>query len=180
LRDNFKPRFASQLYNRSWPWDESWKITYLNELVVRKVIGCIYFTKKWWAETVQPGLWFWHSQTPDFKRSLQMPLLAERFHVCDWIKEGAKIYGTLPMSFLTPQIFPVFTSIIVYGFWYSLYLTGHTPWLFFAAYTMISNQRGSLTKKKDPCEDPSQERRILEVKKDPCEDPRKNPCCVWQ
>ncbi len=96
LRDNFKPRFAFQQWNKGWSWNMKLK-KHLSEWArCQKAIGGIYFTKKWRAETLHPGLEF-----DNFKPRLKSSI----FKFISWLngsffggddrgflKEGVKSY----------------------------------------------------------------------------------------
>ncbi len=58
LRDIFKPQSTFQLWNRVDPGIRSWKKHSSDWARCQKAIGGISFTKKWRAETLQPGLEF--------------------------------------------------------------------------------------------------------------------------
>ncbi len=83
----------------------------------QKAIGGIYFTKKWRAETLEPGLEF-NNLKPGLKRYLQMHLLAERFVflevMIDVFCTGSQnlFITTTPMC---PLNLPCCVLTIVYG-----------------------------------------------------------------
>jgi hypothetical protein len=122
LHDNLKPRFAFQQWNRCQSWEKKLK-KHLSEWAwCQKAIGGFYFTKKWRAETLQPGLEF-----DNFKPRLKSGI----FKCISWLQ--GSIFGrddrcflkgrvrtylmapTLPLN--SPSKFSVFTSIF-YGHWW--------------------------------------------------------------
>jgi hypothetical protein len=76
----------------------SWK-EHLSEWAgCQKAIGCICFTKKWKAETIQPGVGIWQFKTPAWKRYLETRLLTETVRVFGiamirvfWKKESSNL-----------------------------------------------------------------------------------------
>ncbi len=58
LRDNFKPRFTFQQWNRGYSWNKKLLKKLCDWARCQKAIGGIYSTKKWRAETLQPRLEF--------------------------------------------------------------------------------------------------------------------------
>jgi hypothetical protein len=64
----------------------SWRKHFSDWTWCQKAIGGIYFTKKWRAETLQPGLLEFDNLKPRLKkRHLQMHLLAERSFWGWWV-----------------------------------------------------------------------------------------------
>jgi hypothetical protein len=64
LRDNFKPRIRFPAVEQLNPGIKSWKMHLSDWARCQKAIDGICFTKKWRAETLQPGLEFGNFKTP--------------------------------------------------------------------------------------------------------------------
>jgi hypothetical protein len=105
------------------PGIRSWK-KHLSEWArCQKATGGIYFTKKWWAETLQPGLEF-----DNFKPRLKSGTVSSnaslgwtfRFFGGDdlgFLKEGVKTYLWHQSCLLNGQHFSVLTSIVYGDIW---------------------------------------------------------------
>jgi hypothetical protein len=109
LIDNFRPHFAFQHWNRGSFWNKKLKKHSSDRARCQKVVGGIYFTKKWRAETLQPGLEF-----DDFKHWLKVissnasPGWTVHFLGGDdrcFLKEGVKTYLMAPVSPLNSPTF---------------------------------------------------------------------------
>jgi hypothetical protein len=106
--------------NRSYSWNKKLEKYHSSDWDrCQKAIGGIYFTRKWRAETLQPGLEF-----DNFKPRLKSGIfkciswLNGSFFGCDdpgFLKERVKTYLIAPRSPLNSPIFFSFFASTVYG-----------------------------------------------------------------
>ncbi len=102
----------------------SWKKHFSDWARCQTAIGGIYFTKKWRAETLQPGLEFDNFKPPASKRYLQMHLLAERFVYWRWWsgfseRGNQALFNGTNDAYSLANFFSFFTSIVYACAWCS-------------------------------------------------------------
>ncbi len=76
VRDYFNPRFASQQWDMVLSWDKELKKARIWLSSMPGHIGEIYFTKRWRAETLQPG-----SESNNFRPRLKSGI----FNCISWL-----------------------------------------------------------------------------------------------
>jgi hypothetical protein len=131
MRDNFKPRFAFQQWDRGEFWNKKLKKHFSRQARYEIAVGGFCFTKKSRAETPQPGLDF-----VIFKPRLESGM----FKTTSWLnglffgnddhgflEEEVKTYLMAPMypqNKPTVLFFP-FANLLIYSPWRELTMTSN-------------------------------------------------------